>query len=230
MIKIKNLCKTFIINKIPVPILKNITLTINKGEFFGLVGSSGSGKTTLLKIMNDFLQPDHASVQVFQKDFNRLESAMIFQNFNLLNNLNVFENVALPLKIRKYNQETIQKEVKRFLLFVGLQDFATAYPKTLSGGQKQRVAIARALIYKPQIIFCDEPTYALDEVTSKEILILLQKTNQQLKTTIVLVSHNVSVIKSLCQRVAILDQGKLIKTVTLSQNYKIESVPYQNVF
>ncbi|WP_349401625.1 ABC-type methionine transport system, ATP-binding protein [Candidatus Phytoplasma solani] len=230
MIKIKNLSKTFMMNQTHLKILKNITLTVLKGEIFGLVGSSGSGKSTLLKIMNEFIIPDQNMSQVMQKSFNRFESAMIFQNFNLLNNLNVFDNIALPLKIRKYRKELIQKEVNQILTFVGLQSFANVYPKTLSGGQKQRIAIARALIYKPKIVFCDEPTFALDEITSQEILCLLLKTNQQLKTTIFLVSHNVAVIKSLCHRVAILHQGKLEKIVALNPTYKMEAVPYQNIF
>ncbi|MGZ3139968.1 ATP-binding cassette domain-containing protein [Candidatus Phytoplasma solani] len=179
--------------------------------------------------MNDLMKSDPNIPQI-TKSFDRFESAMVFQNFNLLNNLNVFENIALSLKIRKYCQTKIQKEVDQMLTFVGLNSFANAYPKTLSGGQKQRVAIARALIYKPKIIFCDEPTFALDEVTSQEILNLLKKTNQLLKTTIVLVSHNVFVIKSLCHRVAVLEQGQLKKIVALNPTCQIKAIPYHDIF
>ncbi|GAK73829.1 MAG: ATP-binding cassette domain-containing protein [Candidatus Phytoplasma asteris] len=230
MIKINNLSKTFFLKKEKLPVLQNISLAVLKGEIFGLVGTSGSGKTTLLKIMNGFMLPDKNANSSMQKAFIHLESAMIFQNFNLLSNLNVFENVALPLEIRSTPEEQITTKVNKMLDFVGLRQFATAYPKTLSGGQKQRVAIARALVYEPKIIFCDEPTFALDEMTSQEILKLLQTTNQKLKTTIVLVSHNVAVIKSLCHRVAILEQGKLAKIATLNPSCKFEATSYQNIF
>ena len=230
MIKINNLSKTFCLKKEKMPVLKNISLTVLKGEIFGLVGTSGSGKTTLLKIMNGFMLPDKNANSSIQKTFSRLESAMIFQNFNLLSNLNVFENVSLPLEIRSTSEKKIIIKVNKILDFVGLSQFKNAYPQTLSGGQKQRVAIARALVYEPKIIFCDEPTFALDEMTSQEILKLLQKTNQKIKTTIVLVSHNVAVIKSLCHRVAILEQGKLAKISILNPSFKFEATSYQNIF
>jgi D-methionine transport system ATP-binding protein len=230
MIQINNISKIFFLQKQPLPVLKNISLEVLKGEIFGLVGASGSGKTTLLKIMNSFMLPDKNSNSFIKKSFNNLESAMIFQNFNLLSNLNVFENVALPLEIRIIPEEQIITKVHKMLDFVGLSKFATAYPKILSGGQKQRVAIARALVYEPKIIFCDEPTFALDEITSQGILKLLQTTNQKLKTTIVLVSHNVAVIKSLCHRLAILEQGKLAKIVTLNPSFKFEATSYKNIF
>ncbi|ABC65706.1 methionine transport ATP-binding protein [Aster yellows witches'-broom phytoplasma AYWB] len=230
MIKINNLSKTFFLKKEQLPVLQNISLAVFKGEIFGLVGTSGSGKTTLLKIMNGFMLPDKNANSSIQKTFSHLESAMIFQNFNLLSNLNVFENVALPLEIRSTPEKQITSKVNKMLDFVGLKQFRNIYPKTLSGGQKQRVAIARALVYEPKIIFCDEPTFALDEMTSQEILKLLQTTNQKLKTTIVLVSHNVAVIKSLCHRVAILEQGKLAKISTLNHSCKFEATSYQNIF
>ncbi|MBP5835949.1 ATP-binding cassette domain-containing protein [Candidatus Phytoplasma meliae] len=230
MIKINNLFKTFIVNQNPIPVLKNITLSIAKGEIFGLVGSSGSGKTTLLKIINGFLLPDENLDQTINKSFNHLESAMIFQNFNLLNNLNVFDNIALPLKIRNVTKDDIKYKVNQMLTFVGLSSFATSYPKTLSGGQQQRVAIARALVYRPKIVFCDEPTFALDEITSQEILKLLYQINNQFKTTIVLISHNVASIKTLCHRVAILEQGELKQIIGQTPSLNFQAISYQNIF
>ncbi|MBS2126512.1 ATP-binding cassette domain-containing protein ['Fragaria x ananassa' phyllody phytoplasma] len=230
MIKINNLFKTFIVNQNPAPVLKNITLSITKGEIFGLVGSSGSGKTTLLKIINGFLLPDKKIDQTINKSFNHLESAMIFQNFNLLNNLNVFDNIALPLKIRNVTKDNIKYKVNQMLTFVGLSSFANSYPKTLSGGQKQRVAIARALVYRPKIVFCDEPTFALDEITSQGILKLLYQINDQFKTTIVLISHNVASIKTLCHRVGILEQGKLKQIIGQKPSLNFQATSYQNIF
>ncbi|MEZ0180024.1 ATP-binding cassette domain-containing protein ['Camptotheca acuminata' phytoplasma] len=230
MLEIIDLYKTFFINKKSISVLQKINLKIPKNQIFGLVGSTGSGKTTLLQIMNGLMKPDKRKETKIYKEFSLQESGTIWQNFNILSNLNVFDNVALPLKIRNLDSEEIRSRVLKVLDFVELSNFLHSYPKQLSGGQKQRVAIARTLVYEPKIIFCDEPTSALNEQTSKNILKLFYDINQKLKTTIVIVSHDSSVIKTLCNSVAILNQGQIEKVVNLKPSYDFQSFSYQAIF
>ncbi|CAP18344.1 ABC-type methionine transport system, ATPase component [Candidatus Phytoplasma mali] len=217
MIKLKNISKTFYIKKKPFKILKKINLEVEKNEIFGLVGNTGCGKTTLLRIMSGFIQPDENNII---RKFDRLESAMIFQNFNLLNNLNVFENAALPLKLRNFPKQKIVSRINDLLEYVKLTKLKNAYPNQISGGQKQKISIIRALAIHPKIIFCDEPTSSLDNYASYEILKLIKEINNNFKTTIILVSHNISVIKNLCHRVAILEKGKITKEINLRNKFK----------
>ncbi|KXT29376.1 ABC transporter family protein [Candidatus Phytoplasma oryzae] len=230
MIKISNLYKTFFYDRKSLVVLKNVSLEIEEKQIFGLVGDTGSGKTTLLNIMLGLLQPDVNSKTLIYRNFNRYQSAMIFQNFNLLNNLNVFDNIALPLKIRKNFTKEKRKKILEMINFVELQDFINYYPNKLSGGQKQRVAIARSLIYEPKIIFCDEPTSSLNPGTAKKILRLFYKINKKLKTTIFLISHDPYIIKILCDKVAILNQGTIEKTILLKPSYNFENISYQKLF
>ncbi|MDV3167088.1 MAG: ATP-binding cassette domain-containing protein [Vigna little leaf phytoplasma] len=209
MLKINGISKTFVIKKKTYRILEKIHLDINTGDIFGLIGKTGSGKTTLLRIMNGFLKADNEE-NIIRK-FTRMESSMIFQHFNLLHNLNVFDNAALPLKLRKITNKDIDHKINNLLQMFGLLEIKNAYPKILSGGQKQRLAIVRSLSILPKIIFCDEPTSALDEETSQDILKIIKEINQRYKTTIVFVSHDMKIIQNLCNKIAILEKGLIIK-------------------
>ncbi|MBE2989707.1 ATP-binding cassette domain-containing protein [Sneathia sp. DSM 16630] len=181
----------------------DLNFTIQKSCIFGIVGRSGSGKTTTLKMLQGLLKYDSGNIQL------NGSSNLIFQDFNLLNNLNVFDNVNLALKLKGIKEKDTVVEI---LSFVGLKDFINKFPSQLSGGQKQRVCIARALVTRPDIIFCDEPTASLDTKTSFEIIRLFKKIREEYKTTIVIVSHDLDVIKYLCDKVMIMKDGKgLIK-------------------
>ncbi|CCV64126.1 ABC-type transport system, ATPase component [Alteracholeplasma palmae J233] len=221
MIELNGITKYFITNKEKVLVLDDINLMIEKKDIFGLVGPTGSGKSTLLRILTGFMSPDSGSIVIQDKQLTPTtkyaivrETSMIFQHFNLLSNLTVLENVALPLKLRKVSKLERLQKAKEVLGFVGLENFSNEFIRTLSGGQKQRVAIARAIITQPQIIFCDEPTSALDEKTTFEILSLLKKINEEFHTTIILVSHDISVIKSMCNKIAILENGRIENIIT----------------
>lgn len=229
MIKLEKINKSFN-NEI---ILKDISLEIDSSEIFGIVGLSGTGKSTLLKIMNGFLSPDTGLIYVdnilLSKD-NKLDivkkTATIFQEYNLLNNLNVIKNILLPLKVRgKINEDDILK-ARNLLEFINMSDFENSNIQTLSGGQKQRVAIARALITDPKIIFCDEPTSALDKENTNTILELLKNINNTFKTTIIIVSHDINVIKAITNKTAIITNGALEEIVTV-KNKAINSLSYK---
>lgn len=217
MIKINNVHKSFN----DVEVLKDITLEIKKGEIFGLVGHSGAGKSTLLRcingletydkgsiIVNEYSEVkllDNKSVRIFRKNL-----GMIFQHFSLLERRNVYDNVALPLECFKYSKDDIEKRVSELLELVGLSDKKKSKPRELSGGQKQRVAIARALALNPDILLCDEATSALDPNTTKSILALLRDINEKLGITIIIVTHQMEVVKEICQRVAIMENGQVM--------------------
>ena len=217
----------------PRRILNDINIDIKPREVYGLVGNTGSGKSTLLRIMNGFIEPTMGNVYLMGEKMTKenrgklvKRTSMIFQHFNLLSNLNVLENVLLPNKLRKMDKEKSIEKARRFLKFVGLQDYENAYIKTLSGGQKQRVAIARTLMSEPEIIFCDEPTSALDGEMRQEVLKLLRDINEQMGTTIVIVSHDISVIQAMCHRAAILEDGQIRDVVTLERQ-PLKSLSYQ---
>lgn len=222
MIKFENVSKNFIINNTETRVIKDISLSVHKKEIFGLVGGTGSGKSTILRMMNGFIEPDDGNIYLMGEKLDKdtrhelvKDTSMIFQGFNLLSNLNVLDNVLLPAKLRKGNKNDNIERARELLNFVGLSKLEKSYIRTLSGGEKQRVAIARTLMTKPKLIFCDEPTSALDEKMSYEILKLLKDINEEFETTIVLVSHDISVIKALCNRVAILEDGTLAEEVLL---------------
>lgn len=222
MIELKNVSKTYEAKNKPA--LENISFQVAKGEILGVVGSSGSGKSTLLQLLNLTEKPSSGEILFEQKESKNFfpkeirskkqKMAMIFQQFNLLHNLTVAENVALPLKLMG---EKSSEKVLRYLDFVGLKEYATMYPRELSGGQKQRVAIARALVKDPQLLLCDEPTSALDEKSTQEIIALLKKIHEEFSPTIILVSHELSVVKALCPKALILEEGKLVETVLVKQ-------------
>ena len=216
MIKMQNVKKNF--GKTEV--LKDISLNINEGEIYGLIGHSGAGKSTLLRCINALEDYNDGSVEVMGKEVKdlsekgkrelRKELGMIFQGFNLLNRKNVFQNVSLPLEVWGYDKAFINKRVNELLEIVGLSEKAKSKPSELSGGQKQRVAIARALALEPKILLCDEATSALDPKTTKDILSLLDDINKKLGITIVVVTHQMEVVKQVCQRVALLQGGILV--------------------
>lgn len=217
MISIKNVNKYFGNTQV----LQDINIEINKGEIFGLVGHSGAGKSTLLRCINGLEGYDKGSITVDNKEVKdlsknglrtfRKDLGMIFQHFSLLERLNVYENIALPLECWGYSKEEINKKVNELLNIVGLEEKAGNKPKHLSGGQKQRVAIARALALDPKILLCDEATSALDPNTTKSILELLRDINKKLGITIVIVTHQMEVVKEICSKVAILEGGKVIE-------------------
>ncbi|WP_042400634.1 methionine ABC transporter ATP-binding protein [Clostridium saudiense] len=216
MIKMQNVKKSF--GKTEV--LKDISLNINQGEIYGLIGHSGAGKSTLLRCINALEDYNEGSIKVMDKEVKllsekgkrelRKELGMIFQGFNLLSRKNVFQNVALPLEVWGYDKEFINKRVNELLEIVGLSEKAKSKPAELSGGQKQRVAIARALALEPKILLCDEATSALDPKTTKDILSLLEDINKKLGITIVVVTHQMEVVKQICQKVALLQGGVLV--------------------
>ncbi|RRD90808.1 methionine ABC transporter ATP-binding protein [Conchiformibius steedae] len=196
-------------------------LHIRAGEIFGLMGYSGAGKSTLLRLINLLERPDSGRVVVDKQDLTAMSEAqlrrarqnigMIFQQFNLLANRTVAQNVAFPLEIAGWQPEDIRQRVAECLDVVGLNERAEHYPAQLSGGQKQRVGIARALAPKPHVMLADEPTSALDPATTRSVLGCLQDINQRFGVTIVIVTHEMSVIRRLCHRTALLDKGKLLE-------------------
>jgi D-methionine transport system ATP-binding protein len=199
--------------------LKNINLTIEQGEIFGITGKSGAGKSTLLRCANLLERPTSGSVVLDGVYLNSLsakelrvkrrEIGMIFQHFNLLNQATVFKNIALPLQAAGVSKNEIKKRVQYLLEVTELTDKINNYPDELSGGQKQRVAIARALANNPSILLCDEATSALDSETTMSILNLLKKINQEFKVTIILITHQIEVVKYICHRVVVMDKGEI---------------------
>lgn len=205
--------------------INSVTLTINKGEIYGLIGASGAGKSTLLRLMNLLEIPDEGEVEVNGQILTSLNSkhlrearktiGMIFQQFNLVANKTVFENVAASLELAKFPKKERRDRIIECLQFVGLENFISKYPAQLSGGQKQRVAIARALANNPQVLLCDEPTSSLDPHTTSEILEVLEQVNKSFGVTIVLVSHEMDVIKSICNRVTVMADGEIYDTLSI---------------
>lgn len=187
-----------------------INLKINKGEIFGLIGQSGSGKSTILRIIQGLLKADKGEINIAKNT----EIAYIFQEFNLLYNKNVFDNVALPLILKK---KFSAKKVEEVLKFVGLSDKKKSFIASLSGGERQRVAIARALVTKPQLLLCDEVTASLDKSVKDEILDLFEEINKKYGTTILVVTHELEVVKRLCSRVAIIEKGKITDIFNVNQ-------------
>ena len=204
------------------------SLTIRQGEIFGLMGYSGAGKSTLLRLINLLERPDEGRVTVGNQDLTALSPAdlrrarqnigMVFQQFNLLSNRTVEQNVAFPLEVAGWDKQKIRERVAECLDIVRLSDRSQHYPAQLSGGQKQRVGIARALAPSPHVILADEPTSALDPATTRSVLACLEDINKQFNVTIVIVTHEMSVIRRLCDRTALLHEGKLLEVVEVKNN------------
>lgn len=216
MIDIKNVSKNFG----DLRVIRDVSINIRKGEIFGIIGHSGAGKSTLLRCINGLetfesgdVLVDGLSVRNLDEDeirYLRKRLSMIFQGFNLLNLKTAYENVALPMEIWGYSKEDIRKRTMDLLRLVGLEDKAQNKPRALSGGEKQRVAIARALSLDPEVLLCDEATSALDPKTTKEILQLLNRINRELGITIVIVTHQMEVVKDVCERVALMENGRVL--------------------
>lgn len=227
MIEIKNISKTFHQKKQSFKALDKVSLSVEKGDIVGIIGFSGAGKSTLIRTVNLLERPDEGQIIINGRDFTQLSSkqlagerkkiGMIFQHFNLLSSRTVFDNVGLSLELDHVNKEEINRKVNELLKIVGLEEKAKDYPKSLSGGQKQRVAIARALANDPYLLLCDEATSALDPATTQSILQLLRDINQRLGITILLITHEMEVIKAVCNHVAVIDKGKLLAKGTLSE-------------
>lgn len=224
MITFEKVSKSYKHNKTVVTALNYVDLQIKEHELFGVIGESGSGKSTLLRMINTLEQPTQGKVKVAGVDLmklseaeqrqNRKQIGMVFQQFNLLGNQTVNENIALPLRLNgAYNSQQVQEVLE----FVRLTDKGEHYPKQLSGGEKQRVGIARALITRPKILLCDEPTSALDGQNAYDIMALLRRINQTFGTTMVIVSHELNLIKQLCNRTAILEKGKVLETIAIQK-------------
>ncbi len=206
--------------------LNNINLFIQEGEIFAIIGKSGAGKSTLLRSINLLDQPDVGEVYIDNENITLLNPAklrkirhkiaMIFQHFNLLARKDVYDNIALPMRIQKIEESVIATKITELLAVVGLSDKKNAYPNELSGGQKQRVAIARALSCSPKIILCDEATSALDPASTESILQLLKKINQLYGITIVLITHEMNVVKKICHRLAVMEKGSIIELSPLT--------------
>lgn len=220
-IVIKNLTKRYEIRGNEVIALSGINITIEKGDIYGIIGMSGAGKSTLVRSINFLEKPTEGQVLIEGVDLaelsekqlrkKRSEIGMIFQNFNLLEQKNVLENICFPLEITGSKKREARKRAKELLHLVHLEDKERAYPSQLSGGQKQRVAIARALATNPNILLCDEATSALDPQTTAAILSLLREINEKLGITIVIITHQMSVVTEICNKVAVIDNGRLVE-------------------
>lgn len=227
MIRFEDVSKEFIWKKDKVRALHHIDLTIEDGEIYGIVGFSGAGKSTLVRMINGLEKPTSGRVIVDgrhleglrKKDLRilRKKIGMVFQQFNLLDSKSVYDNIAMPLILNKTDKTTIEQRVRELLEFVELSDKINVYPNQLSGGQKQRVGIARALATNPDILLCDEATSALDPKTTDSILELLKKINEDLKITIVIITHEMHVIQKVCDKVAVMDSGSIIESGTVQQ-------------
>ena len=227
MIKLNNITKIFTLPDKKLTALDNVSLHVPKGQICGVIGASGAGKSTLIRCVNLLERPTHGAVIIDDVDLTQLSDAelvktrrqigMISQHFNLLTSRTVFENVALPLELENKSKAEIQEKTTALLALVGLSDKHNVYPANLSGGQKQRVAIARALASDPKVLLCDEATSALDPATTQSILKLLKEINRTLGITILLITHEMEVVKRICDQVAVIDKGRLIEQGTVSE-------------
>ena len=227
MIKLNNITKIFTLPDKKLTALDNVSLHVPKGQICGVIGASGAGKSTLIRCVNLLERPTHGAVIIDDVDLTQLSDAelvktrrqigMIFQHFNLLTSRTVFENVALPLELENKSKAEIQEKTTALLALVGLSDKHNVYPANLCGGQKQRVAIARALASDPKVLLCDEATSALDPATTQSILKLLKEINRTLGITILLITHEMEVVKRICDQVAVIDKGRLIEQGTVSE-------------
>ena len=227
MIEISNLSKSFVTANGTVDALRNVNLTINDGDIYGIIGMSGAGKSTLVRCINMLERPTEGTVKMDGQDLGTLDKkelqemrhhvTMIFQSFNLLMQRNCIQNIMFPLKlIHMPKQEALQR-AKELLATVGMPDKAGAYPAQLSGGQQQRIAIARALATNPKVLLCDEATSALDPKTTHDILTLIREINREMGITVIVITHQMSVVQEICNRVAILEHGTVVEEGDVSE-------------
>lgn len=230
MIQVENLCKSFSTKSGTVEAARNISFSIEKGEIFGIIGLSGAGKSTLVRCLNLLERPTSGSVWVNGKNLTELSErklrkerqniGMIFQHFNLLMQRTALDNVCFPMEIVGISKKEARKKALEYLKIVGLEEKALSYPSQLSGGQKQRVAIARVLAGDPEILLCDEATSALDPQTTKSILELIRKINKEYGITVVVITHEMSVVQEICNRVAVLERGVLVESGTVEELFR----------
>lgn len=230
MIQVENLCKSFSTKSGTVEVARNISFSIEKGEIFGIIGLSGAGKSTLVRCLNLLERPTSGSVWVNGKNLTELSErklrkerqniGMIFQHFNLLMQRTALDNVCFPMEIVGISKKEARKKALEYLKIVGLEEKALSYPSQLSGGQKQRVAIARVLASDPEILLCDEATSALDPQTTKSILELIRKINKEYGITVVVITHEMSVVQEICNRVAVLERGVLVESGTVEELFR----------
>ncbi|ENH96099.1 methionine ABC transporter ATP-binding protein [Gracilibacillus halophilus YIM-C55.5] len=222
MISIKNLSKLFQLKQQQIQAVDDVSLDINKGEIFGVIGYSGAGKSTFVRLINRLEEPTDGDVSIHNEDITKMSNhqlrkkrqkiGMIFQHFNLLWSRTVYENIAFPLEIAGVPRTERKVKVLELIELVGLSGRENAYPSQLSGGQKQRVGIARALANDPEVLLCDEATSALDPETTDDILELLVSINKKLGLTIILITHEMHVIQKICNRVAVMENGRVVET------------------
>ena len=230
MIQVENLCKRFNTKGGTVEAAKNISFSIEKGEIFGIIGLSGAGKSTLVRCLNLLERPTSGTVRVNGKNLTELSEkelrkerqkiGMIFQHFNLLMQRTALDNVCFPMEIAGIKKAEARKKALEYLKIVGLEEKALSYPSQLSGGQKQRVAIARVLASDPQILLCDEATRALDPQTTKAILELIKEINRDYGITVVVITHEMSVVQEICDKVAVLERGALVEIGTVEELFR----------
>ena len=221
MIEIRNLSKSFVTAEGPLEALKNVNLTVGDGDIYGIIGMSGAGKSTLVRCINMLERPTEGSVLLDGRDLGALskkqmqdvrrEVTMIFQSFNLLMQSTCLQNIMFPLKLIRTPKAEAEARARELLEIVGLPDKANVYPAQLSGGQQQRVAIARALATKPRVLLCDEATSALDPKTTQSILELIRRINRDTGITVIVITHQMSVVQEICNRVAILENGSVVE-------------------
>jgi len=240
MIKLKNITKVFQQGSRTIQALSGVSLHVPAGQIYGVIGSSGAGKSTLIRCVNLLERPTSGRVLVDGQDLTALSSGqltlarrqigMIFQHFNLMNSRTVAGNVALPLELGNLSREQIKARVSELLELVGLNDKHDSWPANLSGGQKQRVAIARALASNPKVLLCDEATSALDPATTRSILELLKDINRRLGITILLITHEMDVVKRICDQVAVISNGELIEKDSVSEVFSHPKTPLAQQF
>lgn len=227
MIRLERVSKIFRKKDREIHALQDVSLDIDRGEIFGIIGYSGSGKSTLVRTINLLERPTSGNVYLSDENIALLSEkelipyrrriGMIFQHFNLLSSATVYHNIAFPLQLIGTPKEQIDKKIDSLLALIDLNDKRDDYPAALSGGQKQRVAIARALASDPEILLCDEATSALDPQTTRSILSLLKRINEELGITIVLITHQMEVVRAVCHRVAVISQGKIVEMNATAQ-------------
>ncbi|MWP50151.1 MULTISPECIES: methionine ABC transporter ATP-binding protein MetN [unclassified Gilliamella] len=227
MIKLQHISKIFEHNKTSIHALKDITIHVPQGKIYGVIGKSGAGKSTLIRCVNLLEKPTSGKIFFDNQEITHLSNrklievrrkiSMIFQHFNLLSSRTVFDNIAFPLELNKTPKAKIKQKVNELIELVGLTEKADVYPANLSGGQKQRVAIARALASDPKVLLCDEATSALDPETTRSILKLLKDINQKLGLTILLITHEMDVVKQICDQVAVISNGELVEQSSVGE-------------
>ncbi len=226
-LRAEHLCKEFVSDDGKISALSDISFEVEKGEIFGIIGLSGAGKSTLVRCINRLEEPTSGCVYIKDRNINELSDkqlrterrriGMIFQHFNLLMQRSVLDNVALPLEIAGVRKKEAREKARGYLDAVGIPDKASAFPSQLSGGQKQRVAIARVLASDPELLLCDEATSALDPQTTRQILSLLRDINKKYGITIIIITHAMTVVQEICDRVAVLEGGRLMEMNTVKE-------------